>query len=159
MNRVLQLVCIVAMSLVASGALLAQDNPFVGTWKLNVANSKYVGTPAPRSETRVVVMQGDVEKVTFEGIAADGSPISYGVMTKFDGKDEPYSGKQPFGADTVAAKHVDANTNTSVAKKAGKTLLTTTWQGSKDGKVTTQTTMGTNAQGQPISITAVWDKQ
>jgi hypothetical protein len=54
---------------------------------------------------------------------------------------------------------VDANTITSVIKKAGKEIRTVVNVVSKDGKVTTQTGKGTNEQGQPISYTAVWDKQ
>jgi hypothetical protein len=159
MKRILTLVPVLALSLLASGALLAQESPFVGTWKLNLAKSKFTGTPAPKSETRTVVAQGDGEKVTYEGIAADGSPVSYSITTNLDGKDAPFSGGQPFGADTVAAKRVDANTITSTAKKAGKTIFTAKGVVSKDGKVLTQTTKGTNGKGEPISVTAVWDKQ
>ena len=159
MKRILVLVAAVALSLVASGTLLAQNDAFVGTWKLNVAKSKFTGTPAPKSETRTVVAQGNGLKVTYDGIAADGSPISYGLTTNLDGKDSAFSGTGPFGTDTVAVTRVDANTITSIAKKAGKTALTTRTVLSKDGKVTTQTVKGTNEQGQPISYTTVWDKQ
>ena len=37
--------------------LRAQNDPHVGTWKLNVAKSQYTGTAAPKSETRTVVAQ------------------------------------------------------------------------------------------------------
>jgi len=159
MKRIFVLVATVALSLVASGVLLAQNDAFVGTWKLNVAKSKFTGTPAPKNETRTVVAQGNGLKVTYEGIAADGSPISYGLTTNLDGKDSAFSGAGPFGADTVAVTRVDASTITSIAKKAGKTILTTRTVVSKDGKVTTQTVKGTNEQGQPMSYTTVWDKQ
>jgi hypothetical protein len=159
MKRILVLVPVLALSLVASGVLLAQESPFFGTWKLNVAKSKFTGFQPPKSETRTVAAQGDGEKVTIEGIAADGSPISYSYTSNFDGKDSPISGTQPSGEDTVAITHVDANTNTAIGKKAGKTLLTTRAVVSKDGKVLTITAKGVNAQGQPISYTTVWDKQ
>ena len=159
MKRILVLASAVVLSLVASGVSQAQDNPFVGTWKLNVAKSKFTGMQAPKSETRTIVMQGDVETVTYEGIAADGSPISYSFKSNLDGKDSAISGTQPLGSDTVAAKRIDANTVTSTSKKAGKTVFTTKTVVSKDGKVSTQTTKGTNGDGVPISITTVWDKQ
>jgi len=157
MKRILVLVSF--LGLVATGVLLAQENPFVGTWKLNVAKSKFTGTQAPKSETRTAVAEGDGLKVTYDGVAADGSPIAYSLTTKLDGKDAPISGAGPFGADAVAVTRVDANTTTSVAKKAGKTVLKTRTVVSKDGKVTTQTVKGTNEQGQPMSYTTVWDKQ
>lgn len=159
MKRIFVLIPVVALSLVASEVLLAQDNPFVGTWKLNVVKSKYNGTPAPKSETRTVVAQSDGETVTYEGIAADGSSIAYSFTTNLDGKDSPISGIGPFGADTIADKRVNTNTHISIAKKAGKPILTTRAVVSKDGKVTTNTATGTNAQGLPISLTTVWDKQ
>jgi len=159
MKRIFALVSVVALSLIASVVLMAQDSPFVGTWKLSVTKSKFTGAPAPTSETRTEVAQGDGFKVTYEGIAADGSPISYSYTTNLDGKDSPYSGREPNGADTLAVTRVDANTRTVIHKKAGKTLYTTRGVVSKDGKVLTITSKGTNAQGQPISVTRVWDKQ
>ena len=159
MKRIFMCITVIVVSLIASGALLAQDNPFVGKWTLNLAKSKFTGMQAPKSETRTIVAEGNGETVTYEGIAGDGSPIAYSLTTNLDGKDAPYSGMQPFGADTVAAKRVDANTHASISKKAGKTLFTTRTVVSKDGKVSTQTTKGTNDKGQLISITTVWDKQ
>ena len=52
MKRLLVFATVVALSLVTSGLLLAQSNPYIGTWKLNVAKSKYVGGQAPKSQTR-----------------------------------------------------------------------------------------------------------
>jgi hypothetical protein len=160
MKRILVLVSILALSLIASETLLAQqESPWVGTWKLNVAKSNFMGAQPIKSQTRTEVAQGDGFTVTYEGIAADGSPISYGYTTNLDGKDSPYSGREPNGADTVAVTRVDANTRTAIQKKAGKTLYTTRGVVSKDGKVLTITSKGINAQGQPISVMRVWDKQ
>jgi len=152
------LVLVAALSLVGSLSL-AQNDLSVGTWKLNVAKSQFTGTPAPKSETRTLATQGDGYKVTYEGMAADGSRIAYSFTTNLDGKDSPISGAAPFGADTVAVKRVDAYTTTGVVKKAGKEIRTATTVVSKDGKVTTQTVKGINEQGQPISYTTVWEKQ
>jgi hypothetical protein len=158
MKRILLLVVSLGLSLVVS-PLLAQNDPFVGSWKLNVTKSRYTGTPAPKSETRTVVAQGNGYQVTYEGIAGDGSRISYSLTSNLDGKDSPISGVAPLGADTIATKRVDAYTITAVIKRAGKEVRTVVNAVTKDGKVTTQTAKGTNEQGQPISYTAVWDKQ
>jgi len=164
MTRILVLIPVLALSVVASSVLLAQDiplqdNPFVGTWKLNLAKSKFTGTSAPTSETRTVAAELGGETVGYKGTAADGSPIAYSFTTNLDGKDSPISGSQPFGADTFAITRLDSHTTTTVGKKAGKTLFTSKNVVSKDGKVSTNTIKGTNAQGQPISVTTVWDKQ
>jgi hypothetical protein len=155
MKRIFLVACLT----LAISPLLAQNDPWVGTWKLNVAKSRYTGTSTPKSETRTVVAQGNGYQVTYEGIAADGSRISFSLTSNFDGKDSPISGTAPFGADTIATKRVDAYTITSVIKKAGKEIRTVVNVVSKDGKVTTQTGKGTNEQGQPISYMAVWDRQ
>jgi hypothetical protein len=129
---------------------------------LNVAKSKFSGSAkAPQSETITVVAQGDGEKVTYEGVRADGSQISYSFTTNLDGKDSPISGTgtPASGADAVAITRVDANTRTSITKKAGKTIGTSRRVVSKDGKVLTVTGKAMNAQGQPGSTTTVWDKQ
>jgi hypothetical protein len=160
MKRLLVFAMVVALTLAASGLLLAQSNSQVGTWKLNVAKSKYSPGPAPRSQTRTIEAQGDGIKSTTDGVAADGSRIAYSYTAKYDGKDSPETGVgTPNGADAIAIKRVDANTTTGTLKKAGKVILTTKTVISKDGKVMTITAKGTNEQGQPTSTTTVWDKQ
>jgi hypothetical protein len=89
MKRLLLFATVVALSLVTSGALLAQSNPQIGTWKLNVAKSNFGGTPAPKNETRTVEAQGDGAKYSFEGVGADGSSIAWSFTTKYDGYDCP----------------------------------------------------------------------
>jgi hypothetical protein len=136
MKRTLALIPAVVLSLLVS---VAEDSPFVRTWKLNVATSRFSGTQAPQGETRTVVAEGDGLKTTHDGTAADGSPISFSYTSSLDGKDSPISGKTPYGADAIAIKRVDANTHTAILKKAGKTLYTTRSVVSKDGKTTTLT--------------------
>ena len=160
MERILKITAVV-VALACSGILYAQDDPFVGTWKLNVAKSKYAGTQAPKSETRTVEAQANGLKHTIEGTAADGSRIAYTFTTNLDGKDSPISGVgQPSGGDSIAVTRVDAHTTTAITKKADKSVLTTSRAVvSKDGKVMTNTVKGTNAKGQSGSFTSVWDKQ
>jgi hypothetical protein len=153
-------VTVVAMSLVASGLLMAQNSALFGTWKLNVAKSKYVNAQEPKSETRTVEAQGDGAKYTYAGVAADGSQIAFTYTTNFDGKDSAISGAgAPNDADSIAVKRVDANSFTATLKKAGKVVQTSKVEISKDGTATTITGKGTNAQGQPTVTTAVFDKQ
>jgi hypothetical protein len=160
MKRLLVLTTVIALSLVASGPLLAQSNPHVGTWNLNIAKSKYVNEEAPKSETRIVEAQGDGAKVSFDGVAADGSRIAYSYTTNYDGKESLVFGVgKPYGHDTIAVKRVNANTTTEILRKLGRVVGTMRTVVSKDGDVTTITVKGTNEQGQPTSTTTVWDKQ
>ena len=160
MKRLLVFASVFALSLVGSGLLLAQTDSSIGTWKLNVAKSKYSPGPPTKSQMRTVEAQGAGVKVSVEGVAADGSRVAYSYTTNYDGKDSAISGVGfPNGADTVALKRVDANTVTYTFKKAGKVAQTARVVVSKDGKVTTLTAKGTDAQGHPISVTLVYDKQ
>ena len=82
-----------AFLVLAAGVLLAQDNPFVGTWKLNTAKSKYEPGPAPKSQTRTIVAEGDGAMYRFEGVGADGNPVAYSFTSNYDGKDFRYHSK------------------------------------------------------------------
>jgi hypothetical protein len=86
MKRIIALVPVLVLSLIASGVLLAQNNPFVGTWTLNLAKSKFSGMQAPKSATRTVTAQGSDETVAYLGIASNGSQFGYSFMTNRDGK-------------------------------------------------------------------------
>jgi hypothetical protein len=161
MKGVLAVVAAVVVTLVASGSLLAQSDPFVGTWKLNVAKSKYVNAPpAPKTETRTVKAQGNSVKISLDGVEMDGSRIAYSYTTKFDGEDSPVTGMgAAMSEDTVALKRVDAYTFTATTKRGGKVIRTVRGVVSKDGKVTTLLAKGTDAQGRPASALTIWQKQ
>lgn len=157
MKRVLMLVAVAF--LVGSSPLLAQSNPLVGTWKLNTAKSKFDPGPGPKSLTRTVEAQGEGVKYTFDGVSADGKPLSYGFSVQFDGKDNPINGSMPSGADTISAKRLNPNEFEATLKKAGKVIGTSKVTVSKDGKVTTVESKGTNAAGVKTHDVQVFDKQ
>jgi hypothetical protein len=159
MKRVFTLVAFALLAAVCSSPLLAQGNPIVGTWKLNIAKSKYDPGPAPKSLTRTVVADGEGVKYTFEGVGADGKPLSYGFSVKFDGKDNPIMGSMPTGADTIAAVRKGDNTYEATLKKGGKVIGTSKVTVSKDGKVTTVAASGTNAAGVKTHDVQVYEKQ
>src|SRR6202790_5729700 len=155
MKRALGYVAILVLAAMASAQVIAQASPVFGTWKLNVAKSKYTGVPAPKEMTRTVEADGDSVKYTYAGTAADGSPISYGFTVKYDGKDYPMTGSAPGGIDMIAIKRVNANTYEATQKKGGKVAANTKVEVSKDGKVTTITSKGVDSTG----YVAVYDKQ
>jgi len=144
------------LAMFGSSLLLAQNNPFIGTWKLNAAKSKYAPGPGPRSSTRTYVAQGTGVKVTVETVAADGSHNSNSYTANYDDKDNPLPGSST--ADTIALKR-SGNTVKFTLKKGGKVVSTGTNVVSKDGKVMTITQTGTNAGGQLTSTVAVYEKQ
>jgi hypothetical protein len=159
MKRIFVFVSVVVLTVVTAGLLLAQSNPQIGTWKLNLAKSKYNTAQLPKSLTRTVAAQGDGARYSYDGVAADRSHIAYSFTTKYDGKDSPVSGAGPNGQDIIAIKRIDGNTTTSTSKKGGKVVSTTRTVVSKDGKVVTQTSKGVDANGKPRNVVSVFDKQ
>lgn len=160
MKRTISVFALVVFAAVAVSRLLADDNPFAGTWKLNVAKSKFTPGPAPQSQTRTVVAQGDGAKYTFDVVAADGSTKSYSFETKYDGKDSPITGAgAPGGADTISLKRINSHKVEATLKRAGKVSGASVSEVSADGKTTTLHSKGTNPDGTPYSTSTVFDKQ
>ena len=156
MKRLLTVFAVMLFALAAGGLLLAERDPFAGTWKVDLAKSKYDPGPAPQSQTRTWDPSG---KVSVEGINSAGKPMAYGYPVITDSKDYPTTGAVPSGADTIAAKRIDANTIEVNFKKDGKHVETTRFAVSKDGKIMTITAKGVDPKGQSFNNLVVWDKR
>ena len=157
--RLLKFASILVLAAVACAPAFAQSNPAIGTWKLNVEKSKYNPGSAPKSLTRTLEAQGENVKYSFEGVSAEGTGVAYSFTVAFDGKESPITGSMPGGADAISIKRIDASTFEATLTKAGKVIGTAKSEISKDGKVTTVTAQGTNAEGQATTSSAVYDKQ
>ena len=82
-------------------------DPRIGTWKLNVAKSQFSPGPPPQSNTLVIEASGKGEKVTTEGVSAQGRRTATQYTANFDGKDYPLTGSQI--ADTVSLRRINAD--------------------------------------------------
>jgi hypothetical protein len=158
MKRSSIIVILIAMAELAAG-LLAQANPFFGIWKLNLTKSNFSPGPPPLSQTTTIEAAGPGMKHTTTGIAANGSAILFTYTNYFSGGDEPITGTGPNGADTISAKRINANTIEAAYKKSGKIVQTSRAVVSKDGRLRTVTSTGTNQSGQATSTVTVYDKQ
>ena len=147
-----------AMLLVAGGGRLLAQNTALGTWKLNVAKSKYNPGPAPKGMTRTLEAQGDSVKHTYQGVAADGSAISYGFTAAYDGKDYPITGSAPGGADSISITESAPGSFEAHLKKGGDTVLISRVKVSADGKVTTISQTSPDGKGSVKNI-IVYEKQ
>jgi hypothetical protein len=132
-------------------------DPLVGTWELSVAKSKYSPGPAPKSDMRTYVVAGQDIKATSKGVDADGKPTSAEWTVNYDGKDRPATGFADL--DALSLKRIDAFTVEFTQKKVGKVVATGTRVISKDGKVMTITSKGTNAKGQAFNDVQVFEKR
>src|SRR6202049_3245526 len=116
------MVRIVAITLL--GALFFGTSAFAadavdGTWKLNVAKSKFSGT-APKSATRVYTESADGPTLDQKMVGADGKEMSMHVTLAYDGKEHPITGNPD--ADSGTGKAIDAHTTDVTLKKGGKVV-------------------------------------
>jgi hypothetical protein len=157
MKRLWTVFAVIVLALAAGGLLLAQSDPFAGTWKLDVAKSKFDPGPAPQSQTRTWDASG---KVSIEGINAAGKSMAYGYTINGDGKDYPTMGAIPNGAQTVSTKRISPNKVEANFTRDGKHAETATFSVSKDGKVLSILAKGTSpVDGKPFTNMTAWDKQ
>jgi len=158
MRRMFSLALVVLVT-TATLAALATDNS-LGTWKVNVEASKYTPAPWPVKSLTVVraAAPGGVQ-VTTTGERTDGTAIKASYMANYDGTPAGVTGQgSPY--DTVSIKQVDANTFTYEAKSTtGKYHASGRIVISSDGKTMTLTATGTDADGNPMTLALVYDKQ
>ena len=153
----LLLAAVVAISVPV--AAQAQDT-WLGTWKLNLAKSKYdPATLAPKSQTvKQEAVAGGGMKATVDGVDALGKPIHTENSTMFDGKASDIKGA-PDANTTRVYKRIDNRTYEYVQSVGGKQTVTSRTVVAADGKTRTVTTTGKNTQGQTVHNVAVFDRQ
>jgi hypothetical protein len=145
---------------IASASAWAQQDPFLGNWKQNLAKSTYdPPTLKPKEGTtikREAVANG-MSKTTTDGTTSQGAKTHTEYAFKPDGKDYPVTGSQDY--DTQSVRKIDSNTRVTVSKKGGMVTRMIRQTISKDGKTATNDTVGVNAQGQSYYQHVIYDKQ
>lgn len=148
--------CVASLASVAlaSAVLLAaqadQNTPFVGTWKLNVAKSKFSPGPAPKSVTVTIAADG---KVSVEEVSAEDKSLTWSYT---------------YSAD--AAAPIEGMENSTVVEKRSGNTVDHDWKFgdtnmkghgvlSKNGKTMTYTMTGTDAQGRAIHNVEIYNRQ
>lgn len=143
--------------LLTAAVTLSPVDGFMGTWKQNMAKSTYSPGPAPKSATYTHTRDGGwiIQKCEF--INAEGKSISTTTRFKRDGKEYPYTSFS--GAKkTIRNKRINARTNESIVKD-GTEKETVRDVLSADLKTITRTITGSDAQGQQIRESQVYEKQ
>ena len=145
---------------VPSGEAQTDVPKIVGTWKLNLAKSKYDPGPPPRSHFQTWTWDGENLTHSTSGVNAKGEQ-SNGAhwAAKFDGKDYPVFGSGSGNDSIRLLKRIDAYTSEAVATKDGKEMLTYRHVVSSDGKTLTLTVKSTSGRGQRRNDVMVLEKQ
>jgi hypothetical protein len=138
---------------------LAQTDPHVGMWDLNLEKSTFTPGPPPRKQTLWYKAEGEGLTALLQGVDAAGRPISpdsSNFVINFDGKDHP---TPHADYDSSVWRRINANKYVVTRKRAGKVVLTSTNVVSADGRTMTITTNGEDENGRPIHNVRVYNKR
>jgi hypothetical protein len=153
---------VLVTALLAVSPVEAQpSNAWVGSWRLDVDRSKFSPGPPPRSRTLRIEPVDGGQKITFDGINADGQPTHSEIITNFDGTEVPIrSAASP--AKTVSTdviRRLDERSFEARTRVDGKPTTTHIVVISPDGRTMTETITGANIRGQPVNNMLVFDRQ
>jgi hypothetical protein len=133
-----------------------------GTWKLNLAKSKFKTSTAPKSQVVTIVPDGkDGVKLTIDIITASGEKSAIAYAAQYDGKEYPRTetGAGAVQGQTLTLKRINANNAERITFLKGKKLVAETWAISADGKTRTVTQTGVGPDGKPVDNVLVYEKQ
>jgi hypothetical protein len=136
-----------------AASLFGADNLFNGTWKLNVAKSKFIPGPGPQEETATVKGENGSYTENFKRKTAAGETIEGSYVAKDDGTPAPLTGSPV--ADMISVRKINDRTVERKLMKAGKIIRQDRDTVSPDGKTITVTGSGLNKS----KFTAVYEKQ
>jgi len=153
MKKTISLFLLATMLL--AGTAFAAD-PVLGTWKLNVAKSKFDPNTALTAATRTYTESNGLYTLEQKLVGADGKEMSYKVHYR-DGKDEKVTTGE--AVDATHAKKIDSNTWDFDLKKDGKVVGHVHRVVSADGKTLTVHNTGALVSGGKADQTLVFDKQ
>jgi hypothetical protein len=146
-------VSLIALLLLAPVA--AQEDPFTGTWVLNVGKSKMQPATASKSEVIHYRITGDEEDFLSDAVTIDGHPESIKYTARYDdGKPYPFSitisGKVTNPGAQTMVKKIDTWTRERYNVRDGKPVIASRRVVSKDGKTMTITILRLDGQGKEV---------
>jgi hypothetical protein len=140
----------------------AQNDPFIGVWKVNPEKSVYEAGRAPQSFVRSYEDRGGgTILLTVENVSSSGATSRLFVVYKRDGKPYPEARTGARAVRMVTVRAVDNNTEEFVVSD-GQTATepgANTLSVSRDRKTLTQTMKGIAPDGRPYTNIIVYDKQ
>ena len=140
----------------------AADDPQIGNWKLDLAKSKYVTSPAPTSSVAAVTPFGkDGISVTVNVVNAKGERFDIHYSAQYDGKPYPRTetGAGAVAGQSVTLNRIDAQTIERDLYLAGQLVGKEIWVISKDGKTRTITQSGIDPKGKSINNVLVYERK
>ena len=138
---------------------VAQNQLFVGTWRVDVAKSRYQPGPGPKSETLRFEPVREGFKVSLDGMNEQGTYHSEGTG-KFDDMDVPVVATPTRQAKfTYAFRRIDDHAWDIVIKVNGERRILVHNVVSDDGKTMRGVSTAITNQGQIASQVVIYEKQ
>jgi hypothetical protein len=144
-----------APALTAQSATSKQPEQLVGAWGLNVAKSRYRPGPAPSSETRTYVLQGENVIGIIQRAFPDGRRERIEYTANYD-REYPVTGTEDY--DHVVLKRIDRFTSEAVLSHAGRVFGTARRVIAADGKSMTITFRRDSESGVSVLNSAYYDR-
>jgi hypothetical protein len=130
------------------------DNPFVGTWNLNVEKSKF-SNPAPKSSTVTFMAIENGTIFVQETVDSQGKIQRLQAMERWDEKE----GESVYPGETAICSRIDSNTVVLVFKKNGNETRRVTEAISNSSRALIRTLKDKDAQGNELEDISVYEKQ
>lgn len=132
-----------------------EPDQLVGVWRLDVAKSRYRPGPAPVSETRTYVRDGDNVLGVIERAFPDGRRQRIEYTANYD-REYPVIGTEDY--DHVVLKRIDPYTSEAVLSHAGRVFGTARRVIAADGKSMTITFRRDSETGVSVLNFAYYDR-
>jgi len=160
MMRHFRLGAVAVLALAITAAAQSKDDPSIGTWKLNVAKSKFTPGPPVKADTRSYEVVDGWLIVTTETTQPTGEKTGVRFAAKFDGKEYPQIGRFAPTVALISYQAVDKRTlKYTVKDTAGKVTSTNTRTVSADGKTMTIEQKSADATGRPVVNVELFERQ
>jgi len=159
--RLLRLLVVSLLAVGTTSVLTAQStspkepDQLVGAWRLDVARSRYRPGPAPTSETRTYVRDGENVLGVIRRAFPDGRRQRIEYTANYD-REYPVIGTEDY--DHVVLKRIDRYTSEAVLSHAGRVFGTARRVIAADGKSMTITFRRDSETGVSVLNVAYYDK-
>jgi hypothetical protein len=146
---------LVLVTLLGAAIAFCAD-PLIGTWRLNVANSKFNPGPPPRSQKRAYKITSAGLNVTVVTTDAQGKATTVEFPAIYDGKTYPVNGGGLI--DALALVMINNFQSRATLKHAGNVIASAERTISEDGRVLT-ISYNQPDEDRPIDNVSVYEKE
>ncbi len=140
-----------------AATLCAADDPFVGTWKLNLAKSDYKTGGAPMEQIATITVSSGEMTVHVAAVNADGRKTLVYYSIPYKGGFGKMSEPSP-AYDNISGTQISLYEREITRWKDGKGVFTAHSVVAPDGKTMATISKGISPQGKPVQASIWYDR-